>query len=156
MLRTPRLTSDTSISGVLILAARTCTSVSPINCGHSSLHRLEIGTDDCSIAGWSDERCASSTLDPSQQAQITAIACLFLASSFSRLSSLRACEAFEKELQNSLGKEGYCCFPTEKEKQRSQKNKDPSHHQNGKRQSVCHHPTPKRWQAREPSACSVA
>lgn len=31
-----------------------------------------------------------STLDPSQKAQITAIACLFLASSFSRLSSLRA------------------------------------------------------------------
>lgn len=102
MLRTPRLTSDTSISGVLLLAARTCTSVSHINCGHSSLHRLEIGTDDCSIAGWSDGRCASSTLDPSQQAQITAIACLFLASSFSRLSSLRACEACEKELQNSL------------------------------------------------------
>lgn len=31
-----------------------------------------------------------STFDPSQKAQITAIACLFLASSFSRLSSLRA------------------------------------------------------------------
>lgn len=33
-----------------------------------------------------------STLDPSQKAQITAIACLFLASAFSRLSSLRACK----------------------------------------------------------------
>lgn len=48
--------------------------------------------------------CAWSTLYPSQKAQITAIACLFLALSFSRLSSLRACDAFEKGIQKSLGK----------------------------------------------------
>jgi len=67
--------------------------------------RLEARAGSCRIPGLGDGTWASSTFDPSQKAQITAIACLFLASSFSRLRSFRACGAFEKELQKELRQE---------------------------------------------------